>query len=73
MFKTIALFGFAAGVALAPASALAAYATGYGTYPGHHYNQTPFDRSWNHFNESKERARASADWMRRHHRRLPFP
>ena len=27
---------------------------------------TPFQRSWNHANESKERARAGAAWIRKH-------
>ena len=79
MFKTIALIGFAAALALPPAAALAYSGTssGYGTsgygpqVPTR--SLTPFQRSWNANNESKVRARASADWMRRHHRRFPLP
>jgi hypothetical protein len=67
MFKTIALIGFGAAIALAPAAALAQYATGYGTYPGQHQNLTPFDRSFNNFNESKREARAGARWVRQHY------
>ena len=79
MLKTIALIGFAAALAL-PAAAASAYSgtsSGYGTYgygprvPTR--SLTPFQRSWNANNESKVRARASADWMRRHHRHFPLP
>lgn len=72
MTKTIALIGLAAALALPSAPAFAvngnssAYGTeGYGpTVPTQ--SLTPFQRSWNHANESKERARAGASWIRRH-------
>jgi hypothetical protein len=65
MLKQIALIGLAAALVLPPASALAQ--TGYGVKPGAPSTST-FDRSWNRANESKDRARASAEYMR--HRRL---
>ena len=72
MLRTIALIGFAAALALPSAPAFAvsgnssAYGTeGYGpTVPTQ--SLTPFQRSWNHANESKMRARAGAGWLRRH-------
>jgi hypothetical protein len=44
--------------------------TGYGTRPNSHPHSS-FERSWNKGNESKDRARQSADWVRHHHRN-PF-
>jgi hypothetical protein len=74
MFKTIALIGFGAAIALAPAAALAQYPSGYGVRPGHPaQSQTTFDRSWNHFNQSKEEARAGARYMRRHYFSHEYP
>ena len=68
MLKTIALIGFGAAIALAPAAALAQSPSGYGTLPGNPaQSQTTFDRGWNHFNQSKEEARAGARWMRQHY------
>jgi len=72
MLRTIALIGLAAALILPSASAFAvsgnssAYGTqGYGpTVPTQ--SLTPFQRSWNRANESKMRARAGADWLRRH-------
>lgn len=72
MLKTIALIGLAATLALPSASAFAvsgnssSYGTeGYGpTVPTQ--SLTPFQRSWNHADESKERARAGAAWLRHH-------
>jgi hypothetical protein len=72
MLKRIALVGFAGAFALSSASAFAvsgnssSYGTeGYGpTVPTQ--SLTPFQRSWNHANESKERARAGAAWLRHH-------
>ena len=72
MLKTIALLGLAAALTLPAASAFAvsgnssAYGTeGYGpTVPTQ--SLTPFQRSWNHANESKMRARAGAEWLRNH-------
>jgi hypothetical protein len=73
MLKTIALIGLAAVLALPSASAFAvrgdssAYGSqGYGpTVPTQ--SLTPFQRSWNHANESKMRTRAGAAWVRHHH------
>ncbi len=79
MLKTIALIGLAAALALPPAAAVAQTGTSssYGSYGAGQRIPTQslsnFDRQWNHFNESKERARASAEWMRRHGARLPSP
>ncbi len=77
MLKTIALIGLTAAVAFPSAPAFAvngnssSYGTeGYGpTVPTQ--SLTPFQRSWNHANESKERARAGAAWLR-HHRYGPY-
>jgi hypothetical protein len=77
MFKTIAVIGLAAALALPSASALAvsgnspSYGSqGYGPTV-RTQSLTPFQRSWNHANESKERARAGAAWMR-HHNAGPY-
>jgi hypothetical protein len=72
MLKTIALIGFAAALALpsAPALAVSGNSSSYGTdgsgptVPTQ--SLTPFQRSWNHANESKERASAGAAWVRQH-------
>jgi hypothetical protein len=72
MLKTIATIGLAAALAMPSAAAFAVNGTsssygsdGYGpTIPTQ--SLTPFDRAWNHFNESKERARAGAAWVRHH-------
>jgi hypothetical protein len=78
MFKTIALIGFAAVLALpsAPAFAVSGDSSAYGTQD---YGPTiptqsltDFDRVWNHLNESKDRARAGAEWLREHGK-SPFP
>ena len=63
MLKTIALIGLGAALALPPAAAVAQ--TGYGVTPGQP-SSTPFDRSWNHFNQSKRFAREGSRWVRRH-------
>src|SRR5260370_39284232 len=63
MLKTIAWSALGPPLALPPVSAVAQ--TGYGVINGAP-STTTFDRSWNHFNESKERARASAAYVRRH-------
>lgn len=63
MLKTIALIGLAAALAAPPVSASAQ--TGYGVTPGAPSTST-FDRAWNHANESKERARAGAAYVRHH-------
>jgi hypothetical protein len=65
MLKKIVCIGVIAGFVIAPFSVVAQ--TGYGVKPGAPSTST-FDRSWNRANESKDRARASAEYMR--HRRL---
>jgi hypothetical protein len=73
MIKTISVIGLAASLLIPSASAFAVSgnSSSYGTegYGAHVRTQslTPFQRSWNHSNESKERARAGAAWARRHH------
>jgi hypothetical protein len=72
MIKTLALIGLAAALALpsVPAFAVSGNSSSYGTegsgpaVPTR--SLTPFQRSWNHANESKERARASAEYVRQH-------
>jgi hypothetical protein len=72
MLKTFTIFGLAAGMLVPSAWAFAASgnSSSYGTdgsgptVPTQ--SLTPFQRSWNHANESKERARAGASWMRHH-------
>jgi hypothetical protein len=51
------------GAVLAASSAVAQ--TGYGVKK-HSPSTSTFDRGWNHANESKDRARASAEYVRRH-------
>jgi hypothetical protein len=63
MLKTIALIGLTAALALQAVPTVAQ--TGYGVTPGSPSTST-FDRSWNHANQSKEQARVSADYVRRH-------
>jgi hypothetical protein len=73
MFRTIAVIGFAAALALpsAPAFAVSGNSSSYGsegygpTVPTQ--SLTPFQRSWNHANESKMSARAGAAWLRHHY------
>ena len=72
MLKTIVLIGLAAALIVPSVPAFAvngnssSYGTeGYGpTVPTQ--SLTPFQRSWNHANESKERSRAGAAWIRKH-------
>lgn len=68
MFKAIAIMALGTVLALPPAVAVAQ--TGYGTRPNSHPHSS-FERSWNKGNESKDRARQSAEWVRHHHR-TPF-
>jgi hypothetical protein len=78
MVKTIALIALGAALALAPAAALAEQGTSssYGSVgwgpqiPTQEL--TPFDRSWNHFNQSKYQAQSGAEWLREHGK-SPFP
>ena len=72
MLRTTALIGLVAALAFAaaPAFAVSGDSSSYGT-EGYGpavptQSLTPFERSWNHANESKERARAGAAWIRRH-------
>ena len=71
MFKTIALIGLAAALAVLPAAAPAQQGTtkSYGSIGrGPHIptqSLTPFDRAWNHNNQSKYDAENSAEWLRR--------
>jgi hypothetical protein len=67
MFKAIALMTLGTVLALPPAGAAAQ--TGYGTRPNSHPNSS-FGRHWNRSNESKDRARQGAEWVRHH--RSPF-
>ena len=60
MLKTIAWISLGAALGL-PISAVAQ--TGYGAKPGAPSTST-FDRSWNRANESKDRARAGAEYIR---------
>ena len=57
---------FGAALAVLPAAGQ----TGYGVKK-HAPSTSTFDRGWNHANESKDRARAGAAWVRLHHAR-PF-
>src|ERR1700730_3223854 len=72
MLKTIALIGLAAALVVpsVPAFAVSGDSSSYGTQ-GYGptvptQSLTPFQRSWNHANESKERARAGAALVRKH-------
>jgi hypothetical protein len=79
MLKTIALIGLAAVLAVPSSAAFAVSGTS-SAYGTDDYGPTiptqslsPFDRAWNHANESKERARASAAWIRTHGRVDHYP
>ena len=78
MRRMIVLIALGAAVALAPAAALAEQGTSssYGSVgAGPHVptqSLTPFDRSWNHANQSKYQAYGSAKWLRQHGK-SPFP
>ena len=78
MSKVIAIIGFGAALAVLPPVALARQGTSesYGSVGrGPHIptqSLTPFDRAWNHNNQSKYEAENSADWLRRHGKGL-FP
>jgi hypothetical protein len=78
MRKMVALMVFAAGLALLSSAALAEQGTSssYGSVgAGPHIptqSLTPFDRSWNHANQSKYQAYNSAEWLRKHGKGL-FP
>jgi hypothetical protein len=61
MLRFIALVAVTAVLSLSPV--LADAQTGYGVKPGAPSTST-FDRRWNRANESKDRARAGAEYMR---------
>jgi hypothetical protein len=63
MLKAFALIVLGAVFALSSEVSIAQ--TGYGTRPNSHPNSS-FQRHWNRNNESKDRARQGAEWMRRH-------
>jgi hypothetical protein len=69
MLKTMALVGLAAALIFPPISAEAQ--TGYGVTPGAPSTST-FDRSWNRANESKDRARAGAEYRRQQRARAHY-
>jgi hypothetical protein len=72
MLRTIALISLAAALVVpsVPAFAVSGNSSSYGsegsgpTVPTR--SLTPFQRSWNHANESKNRARAGAEYVRQH-------
>jgi hypothetical protein len=78
MRRIIALIALGAALALAPVAALAQQGTSssYGSVgAGPHIPTqalTPFDRAWNHANQSKYQAYNSAEWLREHGKN-PFP
>ena len=78
MLKVIALIGLAAAFAFLPAAAFSQQGTSssYGSVGrGPHIPTqalTPFDRQWNHDNQSKYQAEDSAEWLRQHGKGL-FP
>jgi hypothetical protein len=78
MYKTIALISLGVALTLLPAAALAQQGTSssYGSVGwGPHIptqSLTPFDRQWNHDNQSKYEAEDSAEWLRQHGKGL-FP
>jgi len=78
MVKSIALIVVGAALVLSPAAAFAEQGTSssYGSVGwGPHIptqSLTPFDRNWNHANQSKYQAQDSAEWLRQHGK-SPFP
>jgi hypothetical protein len=58
----VVAIGFGAALVVLPAAAQ----TGYGVKKNAPSTLT-FDRGWNHANESKDRARAGAAYVRHHH------
>ena len=72
MLKTVALISLGVALTLLPAPALAQQGTSssYGSvgWGPHIPTQalTPFDRAWNHDNQSKYEAENSAEWLREH-------
>ncbi len=77
MLRTVALIGCAAALVLSPVAAFAVSGTS-SSYGSDGYGPkiptrslTTFDRHWTHFNESKIRARDSAEWLRLHGEGFP--
>ena len=62
MLKIIGMIGLGAALTIPPIAGVAQ--TGYGASSSAPSTST-FDRAWNHANESKERARAGAAYVRR--------
>jgi hypothetical protein len=78
MLKRIAFIGLVALILpSAPALAVNGNSSSYGTEGSGPtvptQSLTPFQRSWNHANESKERARAGAEYVRQRGHFLPRP
>jgi hypothetical protein len=69
MHKTTAWISLGSALCLLPISSLAQ--TGYGVSPGAPSTST-FERSWNRANESKERARAGAEYRRQQRARAHY-
>jgi hypothetical protein len=72
MLKAVAILSFASAMLVSPISAFAVSGTsssygtdGYGPKIPTRSLST-FDRHWNHANESRMRARESAEWLRQH-------
>ncbi len=78
MFKASAFIAVAAGLILLSGAAFAEQgdSSSYGTVGSGPVISTqaltPFDRAWNHANQSKYQAYDSAEWLRRHGKGL-FP
>ncbi len=77
MIRAFAALGFIAVLA-GPYTALAGPPSGYGTEGpnGQRLDAralSTFDRRWNAAHESKNRAEASAEWLRQHGRGFPAP
>jgi hypothetical protein len=72
MPRTIALISLAAALVVpsVPAFAVSGNSSSYGSEGSGPIvptrSLTPFQRSWNHANESKSRARAGAEYVRQH-------
>jgi hypothetical protein len=79
MFKTIALIGLGAVLALDPAagSAQTGTSSSWGSYGVGQQIPTqalsPFDRQWNFDHEGENQAIAGSEWLRQHGQHSPFP
>ncbi len=76
MVRTLTLIGLAVALTASQA-AFSETSTGFGTEGRYHARPgaplSTFQRGWNNAHESQNRARASAEWVRRHHEGLPSP